>query len=456
VNIFVCQIHFMNDGQLVASGTVADVMNDGLDCPSIEVRALSGEVIAVLPPSSFDETVGSLRRRLLKSVHDDAVRHAYAQSHFVYGCSVLPDDSILRDCLLPRTTLCPVAVLVLVCVRPSSLAEHLALTDTEAGGVVDVADGIFQTEHSLSMRYRPLAENVTTNFNVTFRSQVVDWIAAACHAMRFDDQLLHGAVLTLDRYAASRESPLMDPQLLSLSVAALCTEMKLANSDDFPDGCWQRSLLHLGQGRVGLPQILSTEAEILRALDFNVWVPTNLTFLRGLALRLCQGSVAWQRNGRPEFASTLSSVQMAIAEIILEVALCDPQLLYGYPAAILAAGALGVAYLATCPEACPRTDDLHFRLNVDELFALHYTLLEDVTSYCTLSDTVGLVRECEQHIVQLWGECIDRRNPWSDYFAKTCERHEIALPKEVVDMLRTILREPPSRATFDRLSTLDK
>merc|ERR1719162_2399065 len=115
-------------------------------------------------------------------------------------------------------------------------------------------------------------------------------MAVACAAVGLDDQLLHGAVLTLDRYCASQTEPVDECRLLRLCLAVLCTEMKLASLDEFPSGTWQRLLLHLGQGRETLPNIFAAESEVLRQVGFNVWVPTAQTFLRGLGLRLCQVS----------------------------------------------------------------------------------------------------------------------------------------------------------------------
>lgn len=423
---------------------------------SIEVRAISGQLVALLAVTSPDETVGSLRHRLLKSLTDDAKRHAYGQSHFVHGCSVLADHEILRDCLSPGTVDCPVPVLVIVCRRPSSLAEHLSRTEMEAGGLVDVVDGIFQTQHILSMRHRPRAEDVTTNFNATLRGQIVNWLAASCHAMRFDDQLLHGAVLTLDRYSASLAKPIADAELLSVSLAALCTEMKLATHDEFPYGCWQRSLLHLGQGRVGLQQILAAEMEILRRLGFNVWIPNTLTFLQGLGLRLSQGVAVRQRNGRPGLASPISALQMALAQILSEVALCDPDFQYAYPPVAIAAGALGLALLSTCSEACARPNALEYQLDLHELLTLHDTLLEDVASYCPLLNAFAVVRECEHHLLKLWQECFQGQSQWSEYYSKACERHKLMLRCGVdLDMLCAVLQYPPPDAAFARFRDLD-
>merc|ERR1719160_491289 len=103
----------------------------------------------------------------------------------------------------------------------------------------------------------------------------------ACHALMFEKAMLHGVVVALDRYyAARRYAPVGEGELMRLALAAICTEMKIANSDHFPPGYWQRILGHLSQGQVTLKSILSTEVMMLKQLKYVVGVPNPLTFLR--------------------------------------------------------------------------------------------------------------------------------------------------------------------------------
>jgi len=273
--------------------------------------------------------------------------------------------------------------------------------------LVDVVDSVFQAEHATSMRHRPAAEDVARNLSLHLRAQVVNWLSIACHAVGLDDQILHGAVLTLDRYCALQTRPIAEARLLRLSLAVLCTEMKLAPIDEFPSGTWQRLLLHLGQGRESLPDIFAMEAEVLRQVGFNVWVPTALTFLRGLGLRLCQGpeDVCFGRAGP---ASTSAALQLAFARFFVELAMYNPFLQYRFPFVVLAAAALGAAQFAT-GSSCP---------------LVHETLLEDLASYCPdLHDSRGLAEECERLILEMWRDCAQGSSQWTDFYEHLRQRH---------------------------------
>lgn len=379
---------------------------------AVEIRTLSGKIIATLAIESPKETAGALRHRLLKAVPDEELRRRYGQSWLVHGCSVLPDHRQLTDCfssVMYNSHMSSELIgVTLVCARPSSLAAHLAQAGLEAAGLVDVADAVFQAEHTISMRCRPRAEDAARNMSPDLRAQVVNWLAIACSAVGMDDQILYGAVLTLDRYCALQKASLDESRLLRLSLAVLCTEMKLATVDEFPSGTWQRLLVHLGQGREGLPDIFAAEAEVLRQVGFNVWVPTPLTFLRGLGLRLCQGQSNQLLGSRAGPVSALAALQLSFARLFVEMALYDVFLQYNFPPVVLAASALGAAQFATnswCPE---------FR----------ETLLEDLASYCPdLSGARGLAEECETLILEMWRDCSQGTGRWSDCYVQLCERH---------------------------------
>lgn len=376
---------------------------------AVEVRNLSGKMIASLAIESPKETVGTLRHRLIKAVTDEDLRRRYGQSWLVCGCDVLPDHRPLSNCVSSGSTLSsePIA-LTLVCARPSSLAEHLSQSGLESDGLLDVADGVFQAEHKISVRHQPKAQGVANNLSPDIRAQVVDWLAIACNAVGFDDQILHGAVLTLDRFCAVQKKPIDESQLLLLSLAVLCTEMKLAPVDEFPCGTWQRLLLHLGQGREGLPAIFATEAEVLRQLGFNVWVPTALTFLRGLSLRLCQGPGTQLADGPAGPVSPAAALQLSFAWFFVDLALYDIFLQYRFPPSILAAAALGAAQFATGSWSA----------------AAHDTLMEDLASYCPdLLEARGLARECELAILEMWQDCSHGTSRLADCYVHLRERH---------------------------------
>jgi hypothetical protein len=213
--------------------------------------------------------------------------------------------------------------------------------------------------------------------------------------LALDDAFLHSVTLTLDRYYASQPKPIDDSLLQYTLLSAVCTELKTAGVDDFPDNHWKRLLSHLCQGRVPLVNILQTEIEMLARLNYVVGLPTPITFLRSLGLRL---------RGEP-----VENCWLTLATFLLELALLDPQLEYGYPHAHLAAGALGAAFRVL--EAPPQRRE---------------ELLEDVVAYWPAGNsnkgwlnkrgTANLVLDCEEDLLELWIRCTMGAAAVSEFF----------------------------------------
>jgi len=205
--------------------------------------------------------------------------------------------------------------------------------------------------------------------------------------LQLDDNLLHAVVLTLDRYYARRVTPMDEALLQRVLLSAVCTEMKITSSMEFPADHWQHLLTHLCQGRVSLAAILRTELDVLSRLGFVVGVPTPLAFLRGLSIRLRAAEEApkWQY----------------LAGFLLELTLFDADLEYTYSHVILAAAALGASYRAFAAPA-----------------ERHQDLLEDLSTY--LPDTrrsseVDLFA-CQEEILTLWVQCSAGAHEWVDFF----------------------------------------
>merc|ERR1711933_68167 len=89
------------------------------------------------------------------------------------------------------------------------------------------------------------------------------------------------------------------------------------------------------QKRIGIETVLRTEAHVLQTLDFQVGIPTPITFLTGLTLRL---DTAMSMNESKRCKS--------MAMFLLELALFDADLLYDSPAVVLAAAGLSLAMRA--------------------------------------------------------------------------------------------------------------
>lgn len=412
----------------------------------VEVRTLGGALVARLATAAGD-TVGALKQRVLSGA-DPLYHQGCGRPRLVLGCAPLADSRRLGEFLGIASPMADGAlVLNLVCPGPSSLAAHIEYLEhggSELSGITDVADAVFQAEYAMSLRCQPQAADVTLALPRDTRAQVVAWLGMACEATLVDDTLLHGAVLTLDRYAASFGERVDEMRLLKLSLAALCTEMKLTNEDDFPTGHWQRVLLHLSQGRELLPKVLEAEAEMLRRLRFIVGVPTPLTFLNGLSLRLAVaphfGVQRRLEDGRPGPETAGAALWQGLARMLTELALYDAELEYRHPPAVLAAGALGAALLTVGPEAASgapvpvkgagtdMADDAEPRVTAETEAAtieeLHQTLIEDLSSYCP--GIIGLevmLRDAELDLLIFWRECTRTNGRLAECYSHLRQRH---------------------------------
>lgn len=131
--------------------------------------------------------------------------------------------------------------------------------------------------------------------------------------------------------------------------------------------------------------MLQTETQILSKLAFVVGMPTPVTFLRGLSLRL-----------RDADAEVRDAIQLA--GFLLDLVLFDPVLQYGQSSVVLAAAALSAGLRAV---GAPRQH--------------REELLEDVIAYDpSLISAEKHVLECEGKVLQYWLACSEGTSEWAD------------------------------------------
>jgi hypothetical protein len=319
--------------------------------------------------------------------------------------------------------------------RPSGIARYLEarkhkardVTEELEASMADSIDSILRAEHRISERWRPSTTQLAQSMPSRRRAELVSWMMQSFDILHLDDAFLHSVTLTLDRYYAKQPAPLDESLLQFVLLSAVCTELKTAGADDFPENDWKRLLSHLCQGRVPLVNILQTESEMLARLDYVVGLPTPVSFLRSLGLRL-RGEAVEKR-------------WLALATFLLELALLDPQLEYDYPHFHLAAGALSAAFRVL--EAPPQK---------------RQDLLEDVEAYLPpagstkgwlnprggTGDLVLDLLECEEDLLELWIRCTMGIAEVSEFFpflkAKFSRnaRHNVSLlsPNEALARIR--------------------
>mmetsp|Transcript_114492 Transcript_114492/g.296671 ORF Transcript_114492/g.296671 Transcript_114492/m.296671 type:complete len:491 (+) Transcript_114492:99-1571(+) len=352
----------------------------------LEVFSLAGAPLCRLRCTGRT-TIAAVKRRIAR--HHDIPA---AEQRLVHAGEVLKDAVALEQCCILGTDLPGVGGRISVqCVRTgqSNLARGVQemrgshqpdeAVEAALGGVVDT---VLRAEHSLAERLRPRgAADLERAIEGRHRAELINWMVQAFEVLKFDDAILHSVVLTLDRYYAIRALPIEVGSIQKLLLSAVCTEMKLAGAEEFPPGHWQRVLSHLCHGRVALKAILETEYEVLSRLGFQVGIPTAVTFLRELALRPHAGEVG-QRAAD-------------VAMFFLEMAVFDPNVQYGRPLVLLAAGALSAAL---------RVLEVRRPELAAELAEARESALEDLTVYDVeqFQSAEKQALQCEEELLQLW------------------------------------------------------
>lgn len=365
--------------QSLASGTSSMAPERFVD---LTVKRMSGADLAVIQ-CSLDESVYEVKQRL-----GCVCFAAPGQQHLVFGQTVLPDQESLASCGILGGR----AIVQFIQNSSSGISRVLESRRSDADQnkslectMADLCDSILQVEHRLSERQRPKAAYLEQAMSLRRRSELICWMMQAFDVLKFDDNILHSTTLTLDRYYVKQTMPIPDALLQRMLLAAICTEMKMANADEFPTLHWKRVVNHLCQNQIETEDILRQEAKMLRHLGFVVGVPTPVSFLKGLMVRVREATPKPEADRWENYAVFL-----------LEIALFDAQLAYGFPHIALAAGALSAACRG-CEAPAEQQEELL------EDFSAYYPTLHQ-------SDAADLVFECEWRLLTLWARCESGEN----------------------------------------------
>lgn len=319
------------------------------------------------------------------------------------------------------------------------LRRHGARSNHELEAESGHVDMVFEMEHSQSARHALSSRDIAVAMAPRCRAEVISWLTRACDAARLEDPLLAGAVLTLDRYYAARRTAVEDGALHRLTLAALCTEMKLAGAEAGPAAQpAQRAqiLVHLAQGRETMKSILETEAALLSTLGFRAGVVTPTSLLRSLAYQFLGGVRALAVENCP--TSSCSHVKRVeegvaawgdLASFLVELAMYDAELEYRYAPAVLATAALGAALLCLgssqlfAPQVCAACPLPEFNRECTE--GLHGMLLAELDGGgLEQPEAAGeLLKRCEGDLLDVWAECSAGSSPWTECYARLCGKY---------------------------------
>lgn len=195
--------------------------------------------------------------------------------------------------------------------------------------------------HEQMEQLRPNAEDIDECLTPEERQNSLLWISQVCTLHNLDDCVFQECVMLFDRYvAASQDRTLLDDDQCKY-VAIFNIARKVAGAAAGNNYCPGSLAKRLGPEKFS--QILAAELHILKVLDYQTVGHSALDFLESLVFSL-------ERHGRQELRNAESPLK-CVAKFLLQLALGNATLLYRYPYAILAAGAVYVALW--CTQASP-------------------------------------------------------------------------------------------------------
>lgn len=223
-------------------------------------------------------------------------------------------------------------------VLESWLASQSDIDSETNAALHDLAPSVLQSLHAHSERHRPKASDIMRRLGPEEREQAIMWLFQVCNAVGIQDSVLYLTVLLLDRYCAAAKSSLDLGRLHMLIIAMVGISLKMNGAVDEHSKTpkLQDLLEHLGRPCHTLTEIFKAEHEVLKALRFEVSMPTAAEFLDAYALPFTTAS-------EPDGTSPVH----CLARFLLQMSLLDMQMQYRYPHAVLAAGAMYVALWCT-------------------------------------------------------------------------------------------------------------
>jgi len=263
-------------------------------------------------------------------------------------------------------------------------------------------------ESARSRTQTPRAEDITGSLCLDVRGKILKWLTQAGCALRFDDALIAGAILTFDRYCALHQGVLEQGKLHCLALAALSLEMKASPEEAH---CPQRGLVleHLAQRQVTLADIHRLEFEVLSALRCNVAGVHPMRLLRLTTSRFCDALVRLHLMDESQVR-----LWKLLADFLLEIAVYSTVLQYQWAPVVLAAGALGVALFTLETE----TASTQSRQAV-----LHSALHADLAEVWQRTSADATLRSCEAALLRHWVSCAQGESAWTKPYQYLCSKY---------------------------------
>jgi len=130
----------------------------------------------------------------------------------------------------------------------------------------------FKVTESISAGDPTYMESKQTDLQPHMRKRLLDWLVQIQDRFQIQDRTLHLAVQLLDRYLSLRQVNRGKLQLVGcvcLWIAAKFTEIRVAEISDF---------VYMSDGAFEADDMISREADVVNALEFNFSAPTAYSF----------------------------------------------------------------------------------------------------------------------------------------------------------------------------------
>lgn len=254
--------------------------------------------------------------------------------------------------------------------------------------LADVADAAMRSLHQASQRHKPFVQHLQEGMSHEDRLEQLVWLLRAFDVMHFTDGLLFDTALLLDRYYASLPRDDARTGMSRKLLAAVCMAMKTGTGST-PDVQLplRQVVRHLGRDEVAFDDVLSAELAILQKLRFQVGTPSARDFLETLCTRLSS-------------SDRVSTACRNLAEFLLQLTLCDVQIHYRHPHAVLAAAAMILA--------------LHTLRGPSSAYA---TLVEDLALHCPEH---GTLLACATSLHGMWVRSMNSPQDPNSYVRHLC------------------------------------
>jgi len=147
---------------------------------------------------------------------------------------------------------------------------------------IDIEEGLYEYSSELCVYLKQLEERfvldkdflVGGSVNQSMRAMLVNWLIQVQHHLHLCQETLYICISILDTTLARRDITTDKLQLVGVTAVLLASKLEEYYPADIP------KLVHLTENSYTVKQILKMEKVILEVLDFQIYFPEVMSFLR--------------------------------------------------------------------------------------------------------------------------------------------------------------------------------